>query len=242
MKHYLLSRSAYGPEVSLEFNRYRLGLTAGITVPSLAAQTRHDVTWLVLVDPADPLIEERTEVLKRSGLDVLVEPAKDIKREARFDEPWGPWHDYLDWSDALLTSRIDDDDAYAPWVLDTFRESAERYTASRRARGARRIFVLPVGYRVADGRVNLRHDRVNQFSTMYAPRGDKACIMDMNHSAVRRLARVIILSRKPSWLWFRHDGARSAGSNASTRNRETMVAPSDEVRRTFPIDWAKVGA
>jgi len=237
VRHYVLTRSAYSPDLPLEFNRYRLDLLRGITAASLRSQTHRDVTWLVLVDPADPLLREREDALCESGLPFMTAPAGDIVRSDRQDRPWGPWDDYLDFSDATLTTRIDDDDAFAPWALATFAEQGDRWTKRKR----RRIFVLPVGYRVSDGRANLRHDKVNQFTTLYAPRGDRCSIMDMNHTGQRRLAQLFMLSQRPAWLWLRHAGARSHMSKASNFEREAMQPISDEVRSLFAVDWSLIG-
>jgi hypothetical protein len=241
VRHYLLTRSAYGPDVPIEVNRYRLELTRGITSRSLASQTYQDVTWLVLTDPADPLKEERERVLWESGLPFLTADAGSIERTNRYDRPQGPWHAHLDFSDATLTTRIDDDDAFAPWALSAFRDHAERYLGMRRRRN-RRIFTLPIGYRVSSGKANLRRDRVNQFTTMYAPRGDRCCIMDRNHTGQNRLAHLIDISHAPGWLWLRHDGARSAESRASNRDKHLMEPISEAVRDCFDVDWGLIAS
>ncbi len=238
MRHYLLTRSAYGPDVPLELNRYRLDLLRGVTSRSLASQTFRDVTWLVLTDPADPLKEERERVLWSSGLPFLTADAGNTERTDRRDRPWGPWHDHIDWSDATLTTRIDDDDAFAPWALSAFHDHAQRWIeGGRRYSRRRRIMTLPVGFRVSSGKVNPRIDRVNQFTSLYAPRGDRVCIMDMNHTNQRRLAVIIEISKAPGWLWLRHDGARSAQSRASQRDKEQMQPISAAIKECFDVDW-----
>lgn len=237
MRHYLLTRSAYGPDVPLAVNRYRLELLRGITSASLASQTFQDVTWIVLTDPADPLKEERERVLLASGLPFLTADAGSIERSDRRDRPWGPWHDHIDWSDATLTTRIDDDDAFAPWALSAFNDHAQRWAEHIRYRKRRRIMTLPIGFRVSGGKANPRIDRVNQFTSLYAPRGDRTCIMDMNHTSQRRLATIIEISKAPGWLWLRHDGARSAQSRASLRDKEQMKPISPAIKECFSVDW-----
>ncbi len=239
MRHYILTRAAYGPDVPIEVNRYRLELMRGITAQSLASQTFRDATWLVLVHPADPLQEERRDVLAGAGLPFLTRLAGDMDVRDRRDRPWGPWKDYIDWSDATLTTRIDDDDAFAPWALQAFRDAAEEWTQGR-GRKRRRIFVMPVGWRISAGRVDERRDHVNQFTTLYAPRGDRCCIMDMNHTSQRRLALVSEVTEKPGWLWLRHGHARSALSRASNIHKERMVPITDDIRSGFAVDWPLV--
>ncbi len=213
----------------------------GITAASLASQTYRDVTWLVLIDPADPLKQEREQVLWQSGLPFLTADAGSIERNDRRDRPWGPWRDHIDWSDATLTTRIDDDDAFAPWVLGAFQDYAQQWMMAR-GRKRRAVFVMPVGYRVSGGRANVRRDRTNQFTSLYAPIRDHCCIMDMNHTAQRRLGRLVEISHQPAWLWLRHDAARSAQSRASNVDKQLMVPISQAVRDTFAVDWPLIEA
>ncbi len=236
MRHYLLTRSAYAPSVPLEVNRYRLAITRGVTARSMAAQTSRDWTWLVLIDLADPLLPERMAAFVSSGVEVEFAPAGDIVRDDAHDKPWGPWADHLDWSDATLTTRIDDDDAFAPWVMETYRTKAEEWShyVRRGKRGKRIVLALPYGWRFVDGKVNGRHDPTSQFASLYAPLGDRATVMDINHTSVRRLARMIVASNHRGWLWVRHDATRSPNSRAS-RSLQPMVAPPIEA---FPIDWS----
>jgi Putative rhamnosyl transferase len=237
VRHYILTRSAYGPDVPIEVNRYRLDLLRGVTVPSLASQTSHDATWLVLVDEADPLKEEREAAYRDCGFPLLMASAGDMERNDRRDRPWTTsWRDNIDWSDATLTTRIDDDDAFAPWAIKAFRDYADRWSTSRHGR-QRRVFVMPLGYRVSGGKVDFRRDRANQFTSLYAPSGDRCCIMDMNHTSQRRLAQLVEISREPGWLWLRHGLARSALSRASNIDKDGMQPIGDDVRGRFNVDW-----
>jgi hypothetical protein len=239
VKHYLLTRSAYGPRVPLEVNRRRLDILRGVTARSLAAQTQRDVTWLVLIDPRDPLLTERMAVLESVGLPLLTAPAGSLVRDHIKDRPQGPWARSIDWSGPVLTSRIDDDDAYMPWALAAFQEKGEEREAHR---GARMVWVLPLGFRVAAGRLNQRSDMGSQFATLYAPRGDRTTIMDINHTSASQLAPVRVASEAPAWLWLRHELARSANSGASQRHRDRMRPVPKAIRREFPVDWDLIEA
>jgi len=240
MRHYLLTRSAYAPDVPIALNRKRLALTRGVTAPSLAAQTRHDVTWVVMVDEADPLYEERVAVLRSAGLPLILAPPGNTVRRDVHDMPWGPWADNLEHDEPTLTTRIDDDDAFAPWVFDVVRQKAEEWM--RRQPRRRLVLILPLGWRVASGRINERHDRVSQFSTLYAPRGDRGTVMDINHTRVRKLGKLQAASTQPGWLWLRHEETRSNNSRASMSDRDHMIRVPDQVRRQFPVDWDLIEA
>ncbi len=235
MRHYLLTRAAYGPDVPLDVNRRRLDLTEGVLVRSLAVQTTKDVTWLVLVDPKDPLLDERISVLLQSGLRVVTGDAGRMTRRHRFDRPWGPWPKYIERDGPTLTTRIDDDDAFAPWVLERFREAAEARTLRKRI-----IWTLPVGWRTNAGQVNLRIDALTQFTALYSPSRDTHTIMHINHTSMDRLAPIEPLTEEPAWVWTRHDDARSKDSRASTMNRDAMFPLTDEIRAQFDIDWSLV--
>lgn len=237
MRHYLLTRSAYGPDVPLEVNRRRLELLRGITVRSLAAQTERRLTWLVLIDPKDPLLAERTAVLESAGYPLVLAPATDLIRDHYYDRPQTrTWRQTIERDGPTLTSRIDDDDAYAPFALADLHRRGEILAA--RGTAARRAFVLAVGYRVAAGRYNLRNDRVSQFIGLYSPAGDRACVMDINHTSMRVLARVHLITDRPAWLWLRHPLARSATSKASHFEEERMVPITPALRSEFDIDWS----
>jgi hypothetical protein len=236
VRHYLLTRSAYAPDLPLEVNRARLAITLGVTARSLVAQTRRDVTWLVLIDETDPLLAERTAALASSGLPLILAPAGDIVRTGIHDQPWGPWARHIDWSEPVLTTRLDDDDAIAPWVLATYRARTDEWM-HRRAR-RRIVWVLPTGWRLWNGKGNRRDDMVSQFSSLYAPAGDHATIMDINHTRARKLAGIQAVSREAGWLWTRHATTRSDDSRASQLDRDKMTPVPAAVKREFDVDWA----
>ncbi len=234
MRHYLLTRSAYSPDIDIERNRRRLQLTRGVTARSMAAQTSKDWRWLVLIDLDDPLLPDRMAAFLSSGADVQFAPAGSIVRDDPHDKPWGPWAEHIDWSEDTLTTRIDDDDAFAPWVMATYRAKAQEWTTFTR-RKKRIVLALPNGWRYVDGQVNERRDMNSQFASLYAPLGDKATVMDINHTRVRRLARMMVASKQRGWLWIRHDATRSPNSRASTSRRELMIDPPVS---SFAIDWS----
>lgn len=231
MRHYLLTRSAYGPQVPLDVNRRRLELLRAITARSL--RSARDVTWLVLVDPADALLDERTEVLRSAGLELVIGDAGKMVRDHRYDRPWGPWAHGIQWGEPTLTTRIDDDDAFAPWALERVRSEADALTDRRRV-----LLVLPTGWRLNGPCANVRRDPVSQFTSLWAPRNDRTTVMDMNHTSAARLARrVIQLDTPPAWLWLRHPDARSRESGATRQHLDAMEPIGDELRRSFDIDW-----
>ena len=67
MRHFVLTRSVYGPEWSDEANARRLTITAAVTARLMAAQTTRDWTWVVALHPDDPLLELRREVFRAAA-------------------------------------------------------------------------------------------------------------------------------------------------------------------------------
>ena len=233
MRHYLLTRSAYAPDVSIEENRYRLSLLEGVTVPSIRAQTERRVTWIVMVHKHDPLLKERRAVLEKAGLSLVTRHAeKMILRNENRDKPYGPWAKYVDWSESVLTTRIDDDDAFAPWALAKLRAEAERW------RGGRSVLILPSGWISFGGLIEPVTWRIPPFTSCLAPLGDRTTIMDVNHTGADKLAPLRNVAREGAWLYVRHSATRSSYDKFTFLNRpKPQVLITDEVRSLFPVDW-----
>lgn len=238
MKHYILTRSAYAPTMPIEANRARLALLAGVTAPSLRAQERRDMIWLVLVDPHDPLLAERQAAIASSELPVVVAPCGRLERSVSHDRPYGPWAANINWNDVILTTRLDDDDALAPWAMARVREAAEAH-----GRGRRVVWTLPTGYRVVGDTVYRVHWPISQFGTLHSPRGNRSTIFDVNHTGVSRLGNLRPVSEDPAWLWVRHPLMRSAITTGPQtkpeegRTEEPGAPVTPALRAAFPVDW-----
>jgi hypothetical protein len=241
MRHFVLTRSAYSADYPIEANRRRLALLQRVTVPAMRAQAERRWTWLVLVDPADPLLEQRMAAFGRSGVPVVSakglqgpwRPDASIPDGRMLGDVSGPWQTAvaaLAGSDTrILTTRIDDDDALTPDALARIRRAADPATPGMR------VWMLPRGYRFHHGRVQPMNHRSNMFATLESPsRPLLRVVMDVKHNDLGRLAPVRYIDERPAWLWVRHADARS-GSRAA-------VQPPTLVRRLFPIDWAFLGS
>lgn len=212
MKHYVMTTSHRGPEYPEDANRRRLAITAGVTARSLACQGT-DWTWLVYVHPDDPLLAERRAVFETAGMPVV------------FITPDIDPLDVIDWSGPVLTTRIDDDDAFARdafWRL---------HKALRHPPSVRQVLMLPAGFRVNGGRsIPIWHPH-NAWSSLYAPRGDRVHIRMAQHHHVDTLAPIRFVDRRPAFLWVRHP-------DTETPFRGTRDPITDEVRRLFDVDWS----
>jgi hypothetical protein len=229
-----LTRSAYGPEWSVEANRRRLEITRAVTAASLAAQTV-DWTWLVVLDERDPLLEERRSAFgdcipilwrppdnpQAATWDRHGQSARKVQRIAA-EAYRAPWRAHIPDGPVLMT-RLDDDDALAPDALARYQHAA------RNAR-RRMVFMLPQGVRVWKGRYEVVRHTTNAMHTLFAPNGDDMTVYDYGHRKVAKVAPVVMVDQAWGWLWVRHRDTISGWKRAT----EPVT---DYVRGMFPIDW-----
>lgn len=238
MRHYILTRSAYSPATPIEQNHRRLALLAGVTAASLRAQTERRLTWLVLIDRDDPLLAERRAAIESADLPYILAPAERLERTMIHDRPYGPWAKHIRWGEPTLTTRLDDDDAIAPWTMERVRVAAGTGLS-------RVVWTLPVGYRVIGDKAYRIRWPLAQFGTLQAPPRARATIYDVNHVRVGQLGRLRPVSEEPAWLWVRHTLTRSrinVGRQTTMEGRDEGDAePIGAALRTmFPVDWGLI--
>lgn len=209
-RHYVLTRAHRGPDYPLDANRRRVELLRGITARSLAAQGT-DWIWLVYVNPDDPLLDERMEAFWSAGVPVVT-----LSSDADVDAA-------IDWSEPVLTTRIDDDDAFAGDAFDRLHLAASNL---RR----RTALVFPVGYRINDGLSERIHHGRNAWSSIYAPASDRVHIRQVVHPRIAMLAPITFVDQDPAWLWVRHQDAESG-----FRRADQPITP--QLRALYPVDW-----
>jgi putative rhamnosyltransferase len=242
MRHYVMTRSAYGPEWKLDANARRLAVTRGITGAMMRLQTTDDWTWIVLVDERDPLIEERIKIFEVAAprLEVIrwhrpaaLAAAPWDKRSARSHkmEQIAATAYTVDWrgrmglaDDTVLMTRLDDDDAL---MIDTL----ARVKAAAVGRTERTILMHPMGYRVFRGRYSLVRHESNAMHTLLTPPGDTATVYDYGHTVARRYAPVVVVDEDPAWLWCRHRDTISGWKQAQQPITTAL-------REAFPVDWS----
>lgn len=244
MRHFVLTRSAYGPEWTREANERRLAMTEGVTARLMSLQTHRDWTWIVLLDRRDPLLQRRLEAF------VSVAPAVEAiywqPPERPEQAPWdrakrtttvqriaasayrAPWLEAMGGvpDGPRLMTRLDDDDGLAPDALERTVQAASRL--SRRT-----ILMQPVGVRVYRGHSSpVVHDE-NAMHSLFVPAGDRMTVYDYGHRQVKRVAPIVTVDRLPAWLWVRHPDTISGHRIAN----HVITAG---LRRLFPIDWRLV--
>lgn len=231
VRHYVLTRSAYGPAWDVDANRRRLEMTRAVTVAGMAAQTNHDWQWLVALDRRDPLRTERRAVFESAGVPVAfldVESSADRSRAA-FEAYGADWNALIgERFEPVAMTRLDDDDAFAPWALERIATVASRSSG-------RWALMLPHGVRVWNGRYAIVRHRSNAMQTLVTPAGDELHVYAYGHRKVLQVARVRTVDARPGWLWSRHPDTIS-GWHIADR------ALTDHIRSLFPIDWSVFGA
>jgi len=239
VRHYVLTRSAYSPTMRLRDNQRRLELLRGITAASLRAQNTRALTWLVLVDPADPLLAERRAVIESAGLPCIIETAGKMERVGIHDRPYGPWAEHITWDGVTLTTRLDDDDALAPYALSRVQRAAAAVPSESV------VWTLPNGYRIVGRRAYQIRWPLAQFGTLQAPSGRRATIFDVSHQLAGDLAPLRAATNDPAWLWVRHrhtrsrpDVGRQTKLNGRAEDRPVMIT--DQIRSVFPVDWKMI--
>jgi hypothetical protein len=208
-----------------------LALTAAVTVPTLSAQTTQDWEWVVLMHGADPLWNERWEVLRGVPVAVTVlltdEPTSNRARAAARAYK-APWDNAVESSsgDLVLTTRLDDDDGLAPGYLADVR-SHSRSVRSTMA------FVYPRGYRVWNQKyVPVRHD-ANAMQTLATT--EPMTVYSYGHTRVRDHVPVTDVEGSRWWLWVRHLDTLTPRHRRATRLFDATL------RKTFPgVDWSQL--
>lgn len=242
MRHYVLTRSVYGIGWTLEANARRLAITRGITVACMKAQTNRSWTWVVLIDPTDPLVEERKAAFLSAGVPVIfiewhpaaLEPAAWDKHPhtvslvgkvaaTAYKAPWA--QAIRVGHGTILQTRLDDDDGFAPDALARIRATADKARYSRRV-----VWMFPLGVRVWHGSFVLAKHTTNAWATLQTPPGDILTVYDYGHRLVERIAPVRIIDRRPAWLWSRHRDTLSGW-------RRVTQPLTWRIRAMFPIDW-----
>jgi hypothetical protein len=240
VRHFVLTRSAYGPDWTPEANARRLRITEAVTARLMAGQSHRDWTWIVLLDERDPMLEERRAVFAAAAPRLVVllwrpgtvaQAPWDKARETTTVQKIAatayraPWAEAIgDRSELTLQTRLDDDDGLTPDAL-------ARTVRAARAVMRRTILMQPVGYRVWQGRaVRVVHDE-NAMHTLATMPGDALGVYDYGHRDVKRTAPIVTVDTQPAWLWSRH-------ADTISGHRQADGELTERIRRLFPgVDW-----
>jgi len=213
VKHYVMTASYRGPDYPLDANARRVDLCRRVTAPSLAGQAG-DWTWIVYAHPDDPLREDRLAAFASAG-----HPVVAVRDNADAEA-------VIDWSGPVLTTRIDDDDAFTGDAFERL------YRAVGTAPSVPTAYIFPVGYHVRDGRAALNRHVRNAWSSVYSPVGFREHVRLHQHQRIPGAYPVVYVDERPAWLRVSH-----ADNDRPTSHRP-RVGITPAVRRLFSVDWA----
>ena len=242
-RHYVLTRSAYGPAWSLAANRRRLEVTRAVTARLMELQTDRDWTWVVVLDREDPLLEEREAVFAAVSdfVPLLWTPPERPKsapwdkhaasngprQKIAYEAYRAPWREAIgNPTGPLAMTRLDDDDGLAPDAMARYRSAAARVRRTS-------ILMLPQGIRVFHGRYSpVTHNR-NAMHTLVTMAGESKCVYDYGHATCHKAAPVVMVDHRPGWIWVRHQDTISG-------HKVAALPLTGAIRRLFPIDWSVI--
>lgn len=234
-RHFVMTRSSYNNDWPMEANRARLALLAGVTAPSLLAQTNQRFEWVVVCDRTDPLLKDREAAIRSAGVKtrIIYQDQSLIgmtKKEAAQKSYKAGWAGAIDAPNGnTFQTRLDDDDALAPHALERVRELG-------RSLRHRSSIILPDGLRAADGLYTPVRHETNAMATLITLDGDPTTVYDFGHMRVAEYAQVVMdESGEVGWLWTRHE-------NTISRMREVTEPITQDIMGKFPgVDWSLLG-
>lgn len=199
-----------------------------------------------MLHPDDPFRHERIEIARRTSANASIvdfDPYAKPEFE-RFPQSWQSvfqrgserdrlaihsyfgWRRIVDTESNLLTTRIDDDDAFAKDAIERIQKYAEKIQDPSAPVG----IVLPVGYRTWRGLCSkVRHER-NAWSSVLSPKGCDIIVYDIPHDELQKYLQVHFPDQNPAWLWVRHKDTLSD-------HREARATITSEIEKLFEVDW-----
>ncbi len=189
--------------------RERIALFERYTVPSIRAQTRPGLTWLVFLDPESPQwLRERIEHHAEAGV---------LRPLYRTEVTWQSAVEDIRATvartgDVLVTTNLDNDDGLA----DDF---AARVCSAPTPHPRTALF-LTRGLITGDHGLYLNIDPHNAFCSVREPWADPVTCWADWHNLLPRRMPAIELDGGPGWLQVVH------GGNVSNRVRGRRVSPS----------------
>ena len=208
-----MTSSYRGPDYPLDASERRIELLRRVTARSIAGQG-WDPTWIVYVNPNDPLLSERLDAFRSSG-----HPVVPVQENAEAEA-------VIDWSGDVLTTRIDDDDAFAAGAFHRL------YQALRRPPQVPTALIFPVGYHVRDGLVQLHRHLRNAWPSVYSPAGFREHVRKHQHQRIPGAYPTVQIDTHPGWLRVSH---RDNGAPTSHRPKGQLTPA---VRSLFDVDWS----
>jgi len=237
-RHYILTRfntGLYGPNPRRrigpeEWMEHRIELFTTITLPSIAAQTCQDFTWLVLMDRQTPDRDLRT--LERCACPTM---------KLTFLEPGQPrWlHEFAPGSYDLITTRLDNDDAFH---RDTVQSIQDAWRSESPHQAKPWLIICPFGLilNLADRQMWVMEYWFNNCPTLVESSEGARTVHRWQHSEIPPEVPRQYIKDKPCWLQVVH--AQNLLNAVDSSNPQRIVHKElpgkPEFLRHFGIDPA----
>lgn len=226
MKHFVITR--FGLGISDEsWYEYRISLFKSVTFNSLKSQTNKNFTWIILVDP---LISEsanaqlaqckaefpQIEIVTFAPLEDLVWDV--VPRKMILEYCSDEW---------ILTTRIDDDDAWRRDYVEKLQKYANENLGEEKGAGIE----FPEGWEIDISGKTVAHLRYHFHSMGYSiltRRNELYTVYDGSHSDMaknleqRGYKLIVAENSEKMWLYIRHRQAISPANRikAASRHKE----------------------
>lgn len=200
---------------------HRFGLFEEFCLPSVAAQTVPEFTWLIFFDEATPgpfrqRIEQHAQTVPNLRPVYVVEHSQAVVAEVLSHFVHGS-------ASHVITSRLDNDDAVSRDYIERIQRAFSHQDCE--------VLNFPYGIVWHKGRAYLHHDPSNAFATLVEKRtgSNLLTVCARPHPKLSQVASVRQLDGGPGWLQTVH------GTNQRNRVRGWRVH-SNEVSHLFALE------
>ena len=175
------------PTLTDEWMEHRFELFEKYCVSSIRKQVSKNFTWLVLFD-ADTSQEWLNRLPRMCKILRVIEWRKELQ-------------DYLNTTNKrwIITTRLDNDDAIAPWVIDDVQKQFKEQELT---------FVdFPRGYRLKDGKLYEHNEPCNPFLSLIERLGEhpKTVLAYEHGIKIAQTHNVVLGNWSSSWIQVIHE-------------------------------------
>ena len=200
-KHYITTRfnaGLYSPEAKIripadQWMQHRIKLFTTFTLPSIMRQSCQNFTWLVLIDKQTPAVH-------RQMLSNINYPNMQLI----YTGSENPWIDTIEPGDYdLITTRIDNDDAFHQEVIKTIQQSWAKQNSEMSKPWA---IVFPFGFilDLATKEMFMMEYWFNNCPTLVENSQTPRTIWQWDHSNIPAQVVTHYIADKPYWLQVIH--------------------------------------
>jgi hypothetical protein len=237
-RHYILTRfnvGLYGADSQAKIEpdkwfEHRLRLFKAFTLPSILNQSCRDFTWIILIDKATP--KEHEQILRQFE-------NQNIKIEFKSSSP-NPWLDCIAENDGdLITTRIDNDDAFSLDVVETIQRV---WRQGHQMKNKPWVIVFPYGaiLDVNNRKMFGMEYWFNNCPTLIESRTDVGTIWQWDHSRIPAEFERHYVVDKPYWLQVIHSqNIKNAIPDIYSAKKLLKEVELTGLRH-FGIDWESV--